>query len=121
MRKYTFITCIVFFFSCGTMSAQNSRSLSYGFKVGINAANLYIDDYVEEKIKIGFQGGVFTDIPIGQSKFSITPELLFTSKGNNSVYDHQFFGKGSVKFGLVVENEVSNEKFFFSIKSISID
>ena len=100
MKKNTLFLYIILSCSFINAAAQSNRATAYGFKIGVNAANLYIDDYVEEKMKIGFQGGIVTCFPFGEGKFSVSPELLFTSKGSKSVYDHEVFGKGSVKFGL---------------------
>lgn len=100
MKKNTLLLYCILVGSFINVTAQSNRTIIYGFKAGVNAANLYIDDYVKEKIKIGFQGGIMVGFPLGKGRFSVSPELLFTSKGSKSVYDHEFFGKGSVKFGL---------------------
>lgn len=100
MKKNTFSFCFILMCFFGKVLAQSESTFSYGAKIGVSAANLYIDNYVEEKMSIGFQGGIVTCFPFGEGKFSVSPELLFTSKGSKSVYDHEVFGKGSVKFGL---------------------
>ena len=64
-------------------SATDSRSkIQIGAKAGLSFANVYDTDGEEFNAdgKLGFTGGVFVAIPIGQF-FGIQPEVLITQKG----------------------------------------
>ncbi|MFA6400414.1 MAG: porin family protein [Salinivirgaceae bacterium] len=68
-------------------SAQNSYSdtrsdLKMGVKAGLNLANIYDEESEDYNAgpKIGFVGGVFFAIPIGQY-LGFHPEVLFSQKG----------------------------------------
>lgn len=54
----------------------------FGLKLGVNGTNLYDDSRADDKkSRIGFTGGAFVKIPLGSQRFSLRPELLFTTKG----------------------------------------
>lgn len=79
-----------FFLLCAlTMSAQSilhaqmtDGKALFGLKLGVNGTNLYDDSQAQDKkSRIGFTGGAFAKIPLGSQRFSLRPELLFTTKG----------------------------------------
>lgn len=54
----------------------------FGLKAGVSGSNLYDDATASEKqTRIGFTGGAFAKIPLGGARFSLRPEVLFTTKG----------------------------------------
>jgi len=79
-----------FFLLCAlTVSAQSMLQAQmtdgkalFGLKLGVNGTSLYDDSRAEDKkSRIGFTGGAFAKIPLGSQRFSLRPELLFTTKG----------------------------------------
>ncbi len=50
-------------------------------KAGINIATQSIEGVSNEKMKVGFQGGVGVNLQIARSNFSIQPEINYVSKG----------------------------------------
>jgi hypothetical protein len=79
-----------FFLLCAlTMSADSMLRAQmtdgktlFGLKLGVNGTNLYDDSQAQDKkSRIGFTGGAFAKIPLGGQRFSLRPELLFTTKG----------------------------------------
>ena len=59
----------------------------FGVKAGMNVSSLSEDaDLSDQKSKIGFNAGVFMNLPLGAS-FSIQPELLYTQYGSKSNYE----------------------------------
>jgi hypothetical protein len=68
-----------------TITAQNMTS---GLKGGLTMSNLYIDknDLNDENARFGFNAGLYSQFMIA-GIFGIQPELLFTTKGTEAVYD----------------------------------
>jgi hypothetical protein len=68
-----------------TISAQN---MTGGLKGGLTMSNLYIDknDLNDENSRFGFNAGLYSQFMIA-GIFGIQPELLFTTKGTEAVYD----------------------------------
>lgn len=56
-----------------------AQDMKTGFKLGLNVANLK-EDGVNTKSKVGFHGGLFIEALLND-KFSIQPELLYSSQG----------------------------------------
>lgn len=53
-----------------------------GIKAGINGSSIYDDaKATDKKTRLGITAGVFAQVPFGKGKFSLRPELLFTTKG----------------------------------------
>lgn len=86
--KNTMILIAGFVFSMGTLlSAQTSDGdprevTSFGIKAGINYSNVWDErgqDFNADP-RVGFAGGVFLGIPIGQF-LGVQPEILFSQKG----------------------------------------
>lgn len=62
-------------------SGSSMSSVRFGIKAGMNVASLSKDAGLEDqKSKIGFNAGVFANIPVAES-FSIQPEVLYNQLG----------------------------------------
>nr|WP_315028277.1 porin family protein [uncultured Chryseobacterium sp.] len=78
----------------------NSPSpISFGIKAGLNASfynstsdNNGFDN--NEKLKPGFNAGVFVNIPVAE-KFSIQPELLFSQMGSKTTENFRYSSGGN--------------------------
>lgn len=70
-------------FAQTTPSSNSPMSpVRFGLKAGMNVASLSKDAGLEDqKSKIGFNAGVFANIPVAES-FSIQPELLYNQLGS---------------------------------------
>jgi len=77
------ITAVAFIANYVIAQDGDSRSqFQFGIKAGANYANVYDsqgEDFTADG-KLGFAGGVFVSIPIG-NVFGIQPEILFSQKG----------------------------------------
>ncbi|KIA90766.1 porin family protein [Kaistella jeonii] len=74
MKKVFLVGAIALF---GAMNAQ-----TFGLKAGMNVSNLS-NSTDAAKSKVGFYAGVLMNAPIAE-KFSIQPEVLYSSKGAQS-------------------------------------
>mgnify|MGYP003583570306 CR=1 FL=1 len=62
-------------------SSGSSSPVQFGIKAGMNVASLSKDQGLDDqKSKIGFNAGVFANIPVASS-FSIQPEVLYSDLG----------------------------------------
>ncbi|NIF05254.1 PorT family protein [Chryseobacterium sp. Tr-659] len=62
----------------------SSNPVTFGVKGGMNVSSLSKDSGLDDqKSKIGFNAGVFANIPVASS-FSIQPEVLYSQYGNKS-------------------------------------
>ncbi|MEG0928899.1 MULTISPECIES: porin family protein [Chryseobacterium] len=62
----------------------SSNPVTFGVKGGMNVSSLSKDSGLDDqKSKIGFNAGVFANIPVAAS-FSIQPEVLYSQYGNKS-------------------------------------
>jgi hypothetical protein len=95
-----FLTLFLFGTSFGVAQAQMTEGgVRFGLKLGINGTNLYDDAKAENRDgRIGFTGGLFAKIPLGQSSFSLRPELLLATKGASYERDSFF---SSLKFAYI--------------------
>jgi hypothetical protein len=85
MKSIFTLALFLSFFSC--LNAQMSDGFRFGLKLGVNGSNLYDDANAEDvKKRVGVTGGVFLQFPLGGRRFSLRPELLFTTKG--AAYDY---------------------------------
>lgn len=70
-----------------TTTRTSSSDVRFGIKGGMNVSSLSDDGGLEDQgSKIGFNAGVFANIPIAES-FSIQPEVLYTQYGDK--YDYR--------------------------------
>jgi len=79
------------------IQAQKS-SASVGLKGGLNMSNLYTKDVDDENVLMGFNIGLFAELPI-TSRLALQPEVSFTTKGAELQYDNAF-AQGTGKFRL---------------------
>lgn len=70
-----------------------------GFRGGLNMSNLYVDDIDDENVKLAFHVGIYNESEITDF-LSIQPELLYTSKGAQLVYDGFLSGSGKYRYNL---------------------
>jgi opacity protein-like surface antigen len=83
----SFMLCSVFAFS---------QEIKFGAKIGLNLSNLrgdYPTGIDEHNSKIGFHIGGFAEYEIND-KFTLQPELLFSTQGNTYGYK-DYYGGGS--------------------------
>lgn len=64
----------------------------------MNLSNLYVDGIDDEDVLIGFNGGLFLDLPLSKL-VGIQPEVTYTIKGAKVTYDN-LLTSGSTKFRL---------------------
>lgn len=81
-----------------TESKTSSNGPTIGIKGGFNMSNLYVKDVDDENVLYGFNVGLFAELPI-TSSISIQPELSFTTKGSEVMYNNAF-AEGTSKFRL---------------------
>lgn len=73
-----------------TTSTSSASPVRFGIKAGMNVSSLSNDETLEDQgSKIGFNAGVFANIPIAES-FSIQPEVLYSQYGDK--YDYVVAG-----------------------------
>lgn len=73
-----------------TTRSTSSSDVRFGIKGGMNVSSLSDDGALEDQgSKIGFNAGLFANIPIAES-FSIQPEVLYTQYGDK--YDQVVLG-----------------------------
>jgi hypothetical protein len=77
---------------------SDSSKFKFGFKGGVNFANLYTQDVESNNVLIGFNAGLFAKLPI-TSSLAIQPELLYSTKGAKLTYNN-YFVNGTAKFNL---------------------
>jgi len=105
----TKLTCPVFgkglfialsFLAFATVTAQTiEEGPRIGLKVGIDGARFHEDANAEERDRrIGFIGGVFVKVPIG-NRLALRPELLYAMKGGK--YDYRSNTRSEIKLGYV--------------------
>ncbi|MFC7345152.1 porin family protein [Chryseobacterium zhengzhouense] len=78
-------------FAQTTQTTSSSASpVKFGIKAGMNVSSLSNDETLEDQgSKIGFNAGVFANIPVAES-FSIQPEVLYSQYGDK--YDYVVAG-----------------------------
>jgi hypothetical protein len=77
--------CLGLMMSSMSLTAQN---MTGGLKGGLTMSNLYIDknELNDENARFGFNAGLYSQFMIA-GIFGIQPELLFSTKGTEAVYD----------------------------------
>ena len=104
-----------------TFGLANAQEVEFGVKGGINIANIVSKDDSADS-KVGFHVGAFAEIKISD-KFSIQPELLFSTQGataKETVYVEGAFYNGEVKFNLSYINVPVMAKFYVA-KGFSLE
>lgn len=72
-----------------SFTKAQTLSPSIGIKGGVNFTNLYTEDVDDNNILTSFNAGLFVNLPVS-SGVSIQPELNFSRKGSELVYDNAF-------------------------------
>jgi hypothetical protein len=101
MKKLKVITVIlsVLFFNFIIPASSNAQGLSYGLKGGINYSSLNLKFTGLDKSRIGYHIGGFVNVPLGE-KFSVQPELLYSTKGSKADYSFFEFLTGNISLDL---------------------
>lgn len=77
---------------------NNTSGVRFGIKGGFNLSNLYTDNVDDNNILLGINAGIFAKMPVN-SFVAIQPEVLFTTKGAELVYNNAFVD-GTARFRL---------------------
>lgn len=118
MRKIILlITAVAFLANYVVAQDGDTRSqFQFGIKAGANFANVYDEQGEDFRAdgKLGFAGGVFVSIPIG-NVFGIQPEFLFSQKGFKA--EGQLFGSN---YGLTRTTNFIDVPLYLAIKPLSV-
>ena len=96
-KKLIFASLVLSFMSFTSAQAQE-KTPSYGFKGGLNFSNFYTDNVDDSNILTGFNAGLYAKFPITNS-IAIQPEINYTTKGSEQIYDNAVF-QGTSKFNI---------------------
>ena len=100
-----------FAFAQSTNTASTSP-VRFGVKAGMNVASLSKDGTLDDqKSKIGFNAGVFANIPLASS-FSIQPEVLYNDLGAKSVSK---YSTGNETNGVKTKDSYSTNLGYISV------
>jgi hypothetical protein len=72
-----------------SFTKAQTLSPSVGIKGGVNFSNLYTEDVDDNNILTSFNAGLYVNLPVSTG-VSIQPELNFSRKGSELVYDNAF-------------------------------
>ena len=80
--KKLFIPLILMIAASSAYAQQDRSELTFGLKAGVNWANVYDEEGedFEADAKLGFAGGAFIGIPIGEV-LGFQPEFIYSQKG----------------------------------------
>lgn len=96
-RKIILASLVLTFMGYTNSNAQ-SNVTKFGVKGGVNFSNLYTDNADDENVLTGFNIGLYAKVPVTNS-ISIQPEVYYTGKGAEVVYNN-VFASGTAKFKL---------------------
>jgi hypothetical protein len=96
-KKLIFASLVLSFMNFTSAQAQE-KTPSYGFKGGLNFSNFYTDNVDDSNILTGFNAGLYAKFPITNS-IAIQPEINYTTKGSEQIYDNAVF-QGTSKFNI---------------------
>jgi hypothetical protein len=96
-RKIILASLVLTFMGYTNTNAQ-SNVTKFGVKGGVNFSNLYTDNADDENVLTGFNIGLYAKVPVTNS-ISIQPEIYYTGKGAEVVYNNAF-ASGTAKFKL---------------------
>ena len=85
MKKMMFsaLAVLVFGFATAQEEAKTASKVKFGAKGGVNLANIVGDDAGDANMFVGFNAGMFVEIPITE-KLTIQPEVLYSAQGSKS-------------------------------------
>lgn len=92
------LATLVLTFMGFTNSNAQSNIAKFGVKGGVNFSNLYTDNADDQNVLTGFNIGLYAKVPV-TNIISIQPEIYYTGKGAEVVYNNAF-AKGTAKFKL---------------------
>lgn len=97
MKKLLLFTAIAVF----AFSTAHSQEIRFGVKAGVNFANMSVkpDDGMSFDSRTSFHIGGLVEIPV-TDKFSVQPELLYSSVGAKYKEDDPFFGDMELTYKL---------------------
>ena len=96
-KNLIFAAALMSIFAFTGVQAQE-KIASFGFKGGLNFSNLYTDSVDDNNILTGFNAGLYGKFPITNS-IAIQPEISYTTKGAELVYNNAFV-QGVSKFNV---------------------
>jgi hypothetical protein len=100
MKKISLLLTGIFFQILLVVSNHsNAQGLTYGIKGGINYSSLNLDYTSLDKSRTGYHIGGFLNVPLSD-RFSVQPEVLYSTKGAKVNYDFFDFLKGNVSLDL---------------------
>lgn len=99
------VAIMLFGFMSAQEKEQSKSDVKFGAKGGINFANLGGDDAGDASVYVGFNVGMFVEIPV-TDKLIIQPELLYSAQGSKSegplVVDGSLYDvKATLKFNYI--------------------
>lgn len=99
-NQIKFLTAIAFIgLSLTSVQAQsNSDEPQFGIKGGVNFSNIYSTEVDDDNVLTSFNAGIYGSFPVGDI-ISIQPELLYSRKGGELVYDNAI-ATGKTQFKL---------------------
>lgn len=106
MKNAKFLSALLLTTCCLSFINSNAQdkplpkdcNTKFGIKAGVNFSNLYTDNVDDNNMLTGFHVGGYAKIAI-TDVVAIQPELLYSTKGAELVYNNSLFG-GTAKFKL---------------------
>jgi hypothetical protein len=88
MKKILFSALLMMSFLPLVMAQNNTtaKKFSWGYKIGLNASNIRLEDAADTDWKTGLVTGLFFTIKTGE-KLSLQPELLYSSMGGRNALE----------------------------------
>lgn len=85
----------------GLQAQTTSNENKFGVKGGVSFSNIYVDEVDDNDVLTGFNTGFYATIPIG-GLLSIQPEILYSRKGGELVYNNAFIsGKSQFRLNYI--------------------
>lgn len=95
---FIFVSVFLISLTCMHVQAQETKSMQFGVKGGLNLSSLNSSDGSKSDMLLGFNLGVFDKLQV-TSLIAIQPEFYVTTKGSSVTYDN-LFANGTAKFNL---------------------
>lgn len=96
-KRIILASLVMTFMAFNYSNAQENKT-KFGIKGGVNFSNLYTDNVDDNNVLPGFNIGLFAKLPVTNS-IAIQPEIYFTGKGAEVVYNNAF-ANGTARFKL---------------------
>lgn len=111
MKKYFFLVLLL------TICVAGFAQIKIGVKGGLNVASLKgtYPPNVSNKQKLGFHAGVTAEYPLGNPKFSLLGELLYSTQGNITNQSQGTLGSGTTFTYIDQESTISLTAIDFPI------